>query len=134
MPLEIWSLRKRLQGVTWPIHVMSKKRIVYCNHFRKTSCADVNKCQSKSSTSDQSRVKGKFVKKGTASRSNRLKYFNKVMTWVKPEEQSTRIHAKQTITYLIHKQLIMMFITMRTLRSWRQWQKTVIFHGGTAGG
>lgn len=40
--------------------------------------ADVNKCQSKSSTSDQPRVKGKFVKKGTASRSNRLKYFNKV--------------------------------------------------------
>lgn len=32
----------------------------------------------KCSTSDQPRVKGKFVKRGTASRSNRLKYFNKV--------------------------------------------------------
>lgn len=44
----------------------------------KKVMADVNKCQSKSSTSDKPRVKGKFVKKGTASRSNRLKYFNKV--------------------------------------------------------
>lgn len=46
----------------------------------KIVMTDINKCQSKRPTSDQTRVEVKFVTKGTTNRSNRLKYFNKVIS------------------------------------------------------
>lgn len=103
----------------------------------KKVMADVSKCQSRSSTSYQPRVKGNFVKKkkkSTASRSKRLKYFNKGNYDLSKSRGTKHSYSREADDNCKTQTTDNDVYYNADIALVERWRKTEIFHGGTAGG